>query len=111
MLRLRMASLALASGFFIFMSGCASPTCEESRFFPRLFRSNSMSAAHEMPGDCGCQHSQFPPGMDMSALPGPQFPQAAGANQTVPIPITNVPANQPPQVFKIPEATRTPYNP
>jgi len=112
MLRLRLASLALASGFLFMLSGCCS-FCEDGRLFPRLFPSTSMSsgAIHGMPGDCGCQSSQFPPGMEMSTLPGPQFPQAVGANQTVPIPITNLPPNQPPQVFKVPQAMPTPYNP
>jgi hypothetical protein len=112
MLRLRLASLALASGLLFLLSGCAS-TCEDSRFFPRLFRSNSMSypASHGMPGECECHNSQFAPGMEMSTLPGPMFPQSAGVNQTMPIPITNIPPNQPPQIFKVPQALPTPYAP
>lgn len=116
MLRLRLASLALASGLLFTLSGCTS-TCEDSRLFPRLFRSSSMSqsAIQGMPGECDCQQGvhgahQLPPMMDSASMPGPMWSSQTGPN-AVPIPITNIPANQPPQIFKIPQAQPTPFSP
>ena len=112
MLRLRLSSLALASGLMFTLSGCCS-FCEEGRMFPRLFPSSSMSMSgmHGMPGECECHgaHS-MPIGMDSASMPGPMWPVQSVPNASQ-IPITNIPANQPPQIFKIPQAQPTPFNP
>jgi hypothetical protein len=106
MLRLRLACLALASGLLFTLPGCCS-FCEEGRLFPRLFNHRSMS----MPtGECECHSAHLPPMMDAAAQ-GPILTPPAFPGQTVPIPITNLPANQPPQIFKAPQATPTPYVP
>ena len=110
MLRLRLASLALASGLLFTLPGCCS-FCEEGRLFPRLFHYSSMSRpAHELPGECECHSAHLPQMMD-AAGQGPILTPPAFPGQTVPIPITNLPANQPPQIFKAPQATPTPYVP
>jgi len=108
MLRLRLACLALTGGLFFTLSGCCS-VCEEGRLFPRLFNNCSMSRPT---GECECRSAQLPPMMDTGAQ-GPILTTPGGAGQTVPmpIPITNVPANQPPPFFKAPQATPTPYVP
>jgi hypothetical protein len=112
MLRLRLASLALASGLMLMLSGCN--TCsEDGRMFPRLFGTTSMRPAgsYGLPGECECHgaHS-MPPVMDSASMPGPMWPVQSGPNASQ-IPITNVPANQPPQMFPVPQARPVPYNP
>jgi hypothetical protein len=106
MLRIRLASVALASGLLFLASGCN--TCGEGRFFPRLFSSHSMSAP-SMESECGCHSAHLPQMMD--GAPGQMMTMPTAAGQTVPIPITNVPTSQPPQVFKVPMAAPTPYIP
>jgi hypothetical protein len=106
MLRLRLAFLALASGLLFTLSGCCS-FCEERPLFPRLFNRSSMSIRT---GECECHSAHSPQMMDAGAQ-GPILITPGGAGQTVPIPITNIPANQPPQIFKAPQAPPTPYVP
>lgn len=107
MLRLRLASLAVACGLFSTLSGCATMS-EDGRMFPRLFHSTSMSS--EMHGECECQHGAMP--HMMGAVQGPILTTPSMPGTTMPIPsITNIPANQPPQVFKVPTAPATPYVP
>jgi hypothetical protein len=110
MFRLRLASLALAAGLLVTMSGCCS-FCEDGRF--RLFRSNSMSftGSGGVSSECECHSAHLPPGMSSASLPGTMFPSQVSAGQTVPIPITNMPPSQPPQIFKVPQAAPTPYSP
>ena len=103
MLRIRLASLALATGLLFSMSGCCSMN-EEGRLFPRLFNHSSMSAPRHQ-GECECHGAGFPPGVEMSQ--GPIMP---GAVQTMP-PITTLPANQTPQAFKNPPANSVPWVP
>ena len=104
MLRLRLACLALATGFVFTLSGCYS-TCEDGRLFPRLFR----SARPTMHDDCDCHNAHMPGPMMDPAAQGPiLMPGATGS--TVPI-IRNTPPGQPPQVFKVPTAPSTPYVP
>jgi hypothetical protein len=92
------------------MSGCCA-FCEDGRLFPRLFRNSN----YERPGlfhrhggghDCECHSSHLPPGFE-GPMPGPAFMPGAGTS----IPITNVPGNQPPNVFKVPNAPSTPFVP
>jgi hypothetical protein len=109
MLRLRLASLALASGLLFTLSGCFS-TCEDGRLFPRLFRSNS-APVYGASGECDCHSSRMPPITDTGAFPGQAFTMPAGSNPTMPIPITNFPSNQPPQILKVPQAQPTPFVP
>jgi hypothetical protein len=106
MLRLRLACLTLASGLLFTLSGCCS-FCEEGRLFPRLFHSSSMSRPI---GECECHSAHLPQMMDATAQ-GPILTTPGAAGQTVPIPITNLPTNQPPQIFKAPQAAPTPYVP
>jgi hypothetical protein len=106
MLRLRLAFLALASGLLFTLSGCCS-FCEERPLFPRLFSRSSMSRPT---GECECHSAHLPQMMDAAAQ-GPILTTPGGAGQTVPIPITNFPSNQPPQIFKTPQAPPTPYVP
>jgi hypothetical protein len=110
MLRLRLAFLALASGLLFTLPGCCS-FCEDGRLFPRLFNHRSMSMpTHGLPGECECHSAHMPPMMDAAAQ-GPILTAPGVAGQTVPIPITNFPGNQPPQAFKVPQASPTPYVP
>ena len=115
MLRIRLASLALAGGLLFTMSGCCS-FCEDGKMFPRLFRSNSSthSGTHSgmegMPGGCDC-HSAHMPQMEGGMVHGPVLTNPGVVGSTVPIPITNIPANQPPQIFKVPQSSPTPYVP
>jgi len=106
MLRLRLACLALASGLLFTLSGCCS-FCEESRLFPRLFNRSSMCGPT---GECECRSAHLPQMMDAAAQ-GPILTTPGVAGQTVPVPITNLPANQPPQIFRAPQAPPTPYVP
>ena len=110
MLRIRLASLALAGGLLFTMSGCCS-FCEDGKMFPRLFRSNSSthSGMEGMHGGCDC-HSAHMPQME-GAVQGPFLTAPGVAGTTMPIPITNIPANQPPQIFKVPQSSPTPYVP
>ena len=113
MLRLRLASLALASGLMFTLSGCCS-FCEDGKFtFPRLFRSNSSSRifGHGDGAECECHGSHLTGMMDAASMSGPGITMPAASSQAVPIPITNIPANQPPQIFKVPQASPTPYVP
>jgi hypothetical protein len=106
MLRLRLACLALAGGLLFTLSGCCS-FCEEGRLFPRLFNHCSMSRPN---GECECRSANLPQMMD-APVQGPILTTPGVTGQTVPIPITNLPTNQPPQFFKAPQATPTPYVP
>jgi hypothetical protein len=108
MLRLRLAFLALASGLLFTLSGCCS-FCEDGRLFPRLFHSDSTSL-HGTPADCECHSAHLPHMLD-AGVSGPVLPAPGWAGQTMPIPITSVPANQPPQLFKVPQAPPTAYVP
>jgi hypothetical protein len=107
MLRLRLACLALATGFVVTISGCCSSPCEDSRLFPRLFNSGFRSGS-SMRGDCDCHNSMSPNMMMDPAAQGPIL--MPGATGSTPI-IKNAPLGTPPQVFKIPTATTTPYVP
>jgi hypothetical protein len=105
MLRIRLASLALASGLVFTLSGCCS-FCEEGRPFPRLFNHSAMS---HPTAECECQSSHLP--QMMGDVQGPILTMPGATGQTVPIPITNIPPGQPPAVFKVPTASPTPYVP
>ncbi|MBM3993751.1 MAG: hypothetical protein FJ303_06310 [Planctomycetes bacterium] len=105
MLRLRLAFVALASGLLFMLSGCCS-LCEEGRLFPRLFRHHALRQSH---GNCECMHGGSPVMMD--AAHGPTLLTPGTAGTAAPIPIRDVPASQPPQVFKVPQATPTPFVP
>jgi hypothetical protein len=118
MLRLRLASLALASGLLFTTSGCMSTSsCDDGgRLFSRLFHSNS-APSYGMPGECGCQTggapfaAPMPPIMDSASMPGPMWSSKSSKDgMPLPIPITNVP-NQPPQFPKNLLAQPTPFNP
>ena len=111
MLRIRLASLALAGGLLFTMSGCRT-SCEEGGMFSRLFRSYSSthSGMEGMHGGCDC-HSAHMPQMEGSMVHGPVLTTPGVVGTTVPIPITNIPANQPPQIFKVPQSSPTPYVP
>lgn len=104
MLRHRLAFLALATGFLFTLSGCCS-FCEDGRMFPRLFNHSARSGP-AMQAECDCQNPHMMM-MDPALSKGPIL---TTPGSTVPI-ITNVPANQPPQVFKVPTAPTTPYVP
>ena len=115
MLRSRLASLAVACGLLVTLSGCCS-FCEDGRLFPRLFKSNYQGAqagsmfGHRAP-ECECHQGPHMPGIfDTASKHGPVLMTPA-SNPTMPIPITNVPTNQPPQIFKLPQAAPTPYIP
>jgi hypothetical protein len=107
MLRLRLLSLALASGLLLALSGCASNNCCEERpsLFPRLFQHSLRPGA--MPADCECHRANVIPGPEFPApMPGPLMPGATG----VAVP-NGFPTNLPPKVINIPESPRTPYSP
>ena len=108
MLRLRLATLALATGFLFTLSGCCS-FYEDGRLFPRLFNYSARSGP-TMHAGCECQDPHAPHMMMSPAAQGPLLPGSGATVHNVPI-ITNIPANQPPQVFKVPTAPTTPYVP
>jgi len=110
MLRLRLASLALASSLLL-LSGCSS-LCEDGRMFPRLFNRSSSRPAMTEGVDCECHSSPWTKGvpMPMPLGQGPFPAPSMASNGTPPIPITNIPANQPP-IFKVPQAPPTVYVP
>jgi hypothetical protein len=102
--------MALACGFLITLSGCCS-FCEDGKLFPRLFRSNySGPGLFQGGAECECNSTPVPPIMDSAAFPSPSW-SPPRPNPSMPIPITNIPANQPPHLFKIPQAAPTPYAP
>lgn len=113
MLRLRLASLALASGVLFTLPGCG--IFGDGPMFPRLFPSRCSSYAptsHAGP-ECEC-HNAFmgPQPQMMSSAQGPIFTTPATASATTPIPITNIPAtSQPPSIFRVPSAPPTAYVP
>ena len=113
MLRLRLALSALACGFMVTLSGCASH-CDDGRLFSRLFHHDgpglfhSASRGHE----CECNGAHMPPIMDEATMPGAVWhPGASISNPNLPIPITNIPPSQTPNAFKVPNASPTPYSP
>ena len=107
MLRLRLASLALASSLLLTLSGCCA-FCEDGRLFPRMFNRSSNRATTDGV-DCECQRPGWPGGVEVPVGQGP-FIVPPGAHANPPIPITNIPATQPP-LFKVPQAPPTPYVP
>jgi hypothetical protein len=112
MLRLRLATLALASGVLFTLSGCCS-FCENGQF--RLFpsRSSGYGAFSHPTAECEC-HNAFmaPPPAMMSSAQGPVMTMPSTASATTPIPITNIPATtQPPSIFRVPSAPPTAYVP
>jgi len=110
MLRIRLASLTLASAFLLTLSGCCS-FCEDGKLFPRLFNHTSRSRGAMVDGvDCECHRPGFPHGVGVPAGQGPFLVPSTASNPTSPIPITNVPAGQPP-IFKVPPAPPTAYVP
>jgi len=117
MLRSRLASLAVACGLLITLSGCrSSSVCEDDRLFPRLFRSNYASGgpgifSHQKQPQCECNQGQYPGIFDTASSHGPHLMTPTSNPTTMPIPITNVPNSPPPQVFKLPMAAPTPYVP
>src|SRR5262249_4597210 len=100
MLRLRLASLALATGFLVTLSGCmsTSTSCNDGgcRIFQRLFNrtSNRGPTGH---GDCECQGGMLPFMLE-PAVQGPIRPGPTATGPGAPI-IRNMPPGQP-QVFK-----------
>jgi hypothetical protein len=121
MLRLRLASLALASGLLLTASGCLSSSgcfsssgCDSSGpMFPRLFhRSESQSAMMGGTG-CECQRSAWPQGVEVPAGQGPfLMPGAVSTPPTSSIPIVNVPTGTPQSLpLKAPPAPPTAYFP
>ena len=109
MLRLRSILVALTCVFFVTLSGCGWFS-DEGRWRP--FRSNfgggGLFRAHRG-ADCECHHAGTMPTMEH----GPTFtpPMPSIVNGAAPIPITNIPNNQPPQIFKVPQASPTPFVP
>jgi len=104
MLRLRMASLALASGVLVTLSGCTS-TCEREPLFSRLF-DRSSSYGSRSSAECECHNSFMGPTPTMMPSQGTMTTMPSSATS---IPITNIPQGQPPQLFK--NAAPTPYVP
>lgn len=104
MLRLRLASLALASGVLFTLSGCYS-MCDSGPLFPRLFDRSSSYRPTSHP-ECECHNSSF-------MAPAPTMISQGSMTPSSPsqIPITNIPAGQPPMLFKTPNAAPTPYVP
>jgi hypothetical protein len=113
MLRSRLASLAVACGLLITLSGCCS-MCEDGRL--RLFSGSQRTGSspgifsHQQP-QCECNQGHMPGIFDTTSSHGPVLMTPASSNPTMPIPITNMPTMQPPQVFKLPLAAPTPYSP
>ena len=114
MLRLRLASLALASSLLLTLSGCCS-FCQDGQLFPRLFRNTSWRGGGAVATegvDCECHRGHWPKGMEVPPGQGPFLaPPGASFAPPPPIPITNVPVAQPPQTFKVPQAPPTAYVP
>ncbi|MBI3822698.1 MAG: hypothetical protein HY289_08460 [Planctomycetes bacterium] len=109
MLRLRLAFFAAASGVLFTLSGCCA-FCEDGRLFPRLLP-NHRALHSPRHGDCECMHQGHPAMME-GVVQGPVLTPPNFPGQPTMIPsITNIPANQPPQVFKVPQAQTTPYTP
>lgn len=111
MLRLRLASLALASGLLMTLSGCLN-TCAEP-MFPRMRSAfASRSVIHGEPVDCECHGAaHMPVPADFASMQGPQLPPGTVMPMPSPIPVTNVPAGQPPSYFRVPQASPMPYAP
>jgi hypothetical protein len=122
MRRLRLASLALACGLLSTLSGCCA-FCEDGRMFPRLFRSSSQRpildrlhgntgsiGAYHQP-ECDCQHGAHMPAPDFQGGQIFTMPPTGMPVGPTPIPITNIPASQPPNILKVPQAAPTPYFP
>ena len=83
--------------------------------FPRLFPPRTTSYAPHT-GECECHNSFMAPPpsamVGMSSSQGPILTQpAAASTQTMPIPITNLPSGQVPQMFRYPNAPPTAYVP
>lgn len=111
MLRLRLASLALASSLLLTLSGCCA-FCEDGKLFPRLFKRTSQSHPAMMAGaDCECPRSHWPRGVEMPVGQGPFLVPPTASYPGTSIPITNVPAGQAPQIFKVPQSPPTAYVP
>ena len=110
MLRLRLACLALASGMMVTASGC-STCCDSGPMFPRL-SSSSWFAPRTPHADCECNSAYAPRMTEMPVGQGPFLvPPPTAVNQTMPIPITNIPPATPPQIMKVPPAPPTAYIP
>ncbi len=114
MLRVRLASLALACGFMFTLSGCCA-FCEDGKLFPRLFRSNhggGLGLLHGHRGaDCECAPGgHMPPILGSAGQSGAIFTSVPSGSSSA-IPITNIPVTQTPNAFKAPNAIPTPYVP
>jgi hypothetical protein len=133
MSRLRLTSLALASGLLVNLSGCVSYNPCSEPLFPRLSTWVNRPVTHAAPAECECHSSHLTPGMDFGVMQGPVFPGTVqgpvfpgtvqgpvfpgtvqGPQMIVPqpqqIPITNMPpVSQAP--FKTPQAATFPYSP
>ena len=106
MLRLRLASLALASGVLFTLSGCTS-SCEREPLFSRLFdRSSSYRPMSHSSAECECHNLFMGPMPTMMSSQGTMTTMPSSATS---IPITNIPQGQPPMLFK--NAAPTPYVP
>ncbi len=105
MLRLRMASLALASGVLFTLSGCYS-MCDSGPLFPRLSGYAPLSRPHP---ECECHNSFMGPTPTMISSQGSMTTMPSSATQ---IPVTNIPTGgQPPQLFKSQNAVPGPWVP
>ena len=106
MLRLRLGSLALAGGVLFTLSGCCS-CCESGSMFSRLFnRSAGYGPTSRSGPECECHNNSF-------MGPTPQMISSQGAMPTMPstsIPVTTIPAGQPP-LFKNQYAAPVPFVP
>ena len=98
MLRIRLASVAVALGMMFTLPGCFF---HDGPLFPRI--NNFFHGHHDAP--CECHAGHLPP-----ELHGQNGPILMGPGQTMPT-ITTVPAASQPNVFKGPSATTTPYFP
>lgn len=115
MLRSRLAFLAVACGLLFTLSGCRLFSDDDR---PRLFGGNSRGAGvfSHRHAECECNHGQMPGIFDTAQSHGPVLMTPTSSHPQMhppmPIPITNVPATQqPPNIFKIPQAAPTPYTP
>lgn len=114
MRRFRLAALTLTSSLLVTLSGCAS-FCDDSWSFPRLFHSSRVYNGV----DCDCHHAPWTPGVAVPPGQGPFVAPPPGAMPAPPPgpaapplpPVTNVPANAPPHLFKVPQAAPVPYSP
>jgi hypothetical protein len=84
--------------------------------FPRLFSGSLMSRSSTHVGhgsDCDCQSSHMSPGAEFSTMQGMPVQGAPMVMPApTPIPITNLPVNQPPSLLRMPsQAAPTPYIP